>query len=407
MLNLNIQNSTSLAQPLIKSISDYKISERPIEEQIKDFIIRDLRNLNWQINFLKDKIEISPPDYYDKEIIQQSMSVKRNEIIRINKNWIDKYIDFARANLANGYEALNSEIKPFIEVCETAKQHRLFRILRYYWSSPYSEYVGRRIRLIIRDRALQNKPVIGIAALGSPIIHIPERDDFIGWDKEIRTRNLIYAMDAYVIGALPPYNHLLGGKLISYILASNEIRRIYKKKYRQQVTLINKRKSSDLVGLFTTSLYGKSSQYNRMKYNGELLYNPIGETKGFGTLHLTEETIALMRKLLEKKGINIGYKFGDGPSWRMRIIRTIGNILNFDSNFLLRHSFKRNIYYIPLAKNSLEFLMGLESKPDYCDYPMNDLVNFWKERWLDNRKKNLQIVNKVLQVKNKDFKISN
>lgn len=407
MLNLNIQNSTSLAQPLIKSISDYKISERPIEEQIKDFIIRDLRNLNWQINFLKDKIEISPPDYYDKEIIRQSMSVKRNEIIRINKNWIDKYIDFARANLANGYEALNSEIKPFIEVCETAKQHRLFRILRYYWSSPYSEYVGRRIRLIIRDRALQNKPVIGIAALGSPIIHIPERDDFIGWDKETRTNNLIYAMDAYVIGALPPYNHLLGGKLISYILASNEVRRIYKKKYRQQVTLINKRKSSDLVGLFTTSLYGKSSQYNKMKYNGELLYNPIGETKGFGTLHLTEETIALMRKLLEKKGINIGYKFGDGPSWRMRIIRTIGNILNFDSNFLLRHSFKRNIYYIPLAKNSIEFLKGLESKPDYYDYPMNDLVNFWKERWLDNRKKNLQIVNKVLQVKNKDFKISN
>lgn len=407
MLNLNIQNSTSLAQPLIKSISDYKISERPIEEQIKDFIIRDLRNLNWQINFLKDKIEISPPDYYDKEIIRQSMSVKRNEINRINKNWIDKYIDFARANLANGYEALNSEIKPFIEVCETAKQHRLFRILRYYWSSPYSEYVGRRIRLIIRDRALQNKPVIGIAALGSPIIHIPERDDFIGWDKKTRTQNLIYAMDAYVIGALPPYNHLLGGKLISYILASNEVRRIYKKKYSQQVTLINKRKSSELVGLFTTSLYGKSSQYNRMKYNGELLYNPIGETKGFGTLHLTEETIALMRKLLEKKGINIGYKFGDGPSWRMRIIRTIGNILNFDSNFLLRHSFKRNIYYIPLAKNSLEFLKGLESKPDYCDYPMNDLVNFWKERWLDNRKKNLQIVNKVLQVKNKDFKISN
>jgi len=77
MLNLNIQNSTSLAQPLIKSISDYKISERPIEEQIKDFIIRDLRNLNWQINFLKDKIEISPPDYYDKEIIQQSMSETR------------------------------------------------------------------------------------------------------------------------------------------------------------------------------------------------------------------------------------------------------------------------------------------------------------------------------------------
>ena len=143
-----------------------------------------------------------------------------------------------------------------------------------------------------------------------------------------------------------------------------------------------------------------------MKYNDKLLYNPIGETKGFGTLHLTEETVALMRKLLEERGINIGYKFGDGPSWRMRIIRTIGDILNFDSNFLLRHSFKRKIYYIPLAKNSVEFLKGLEKRPDYYDYPMKDLVNFWKERWLANRKTNLQIIHKVLHVRNKDFKIN-
>lgn len=405
MLNLKIQNNISIEQPQNALISDLNIDDKSTEEQIKDFIIRDLRNLNWQIKFLKDKIQITPPDYYDKEIIRQSMSVKRDEIIRINKLWIDKHIDFARANLANGYEALSSEIKPFIEVCKTAKQHRLFRILRYYWSSPYSEYVGRRIKLIIRDRALKNKPVIGIAALGSPIIHIPARDKFIGWDKETRTKNLIYAMDAYVIGALPPYNHLLGGKLISYILASNEVRRIYKRKYHQQVTLINKRKSSELVGLFTTSLYGKSSQYNRIKYNDELLYNPIGETKGFGTLHLTEETVALMRELLEEKGINIGYKFGDGPSWRMRVIRTTGDLLNFDSYFLLQHSFKRNIYFISLAKNSVNYLKGLDGKPDYYDYPMKELVNFWKERWLYNRKKNLQIVNKILQVRKEDFNI--
>lgn len=171
--------------------------------------------------------------------------------------------------------------------------------------------------------------------------------------------------------------------------------------------MINKRKSSELVGLFTTSLYGKSSQYNRLKYNDELLYNPIGETKGFGTLHLTEETISLMRKLLDERGINIGYNFGDGPCWRMRIIRLIGDILNFNSNLLLNHSFKRKIYYISLAKNSVEFLKGLERKPDYYDYPMKDLVNFWKERWLDNRKNNLKIVNQVLQVRSKDFNISN
>ena len=72
---------------------------------------------------------------------------------------------------------------------------------------------------------MPNQPVIGIAAIGSPIIHIPERDDFIGWDKETRTKNLIYTMDAYVIGAVPPYNYLLGGKLIAYLLTSKGIQK--------------------------------------------------------------------------------------------------------------------------------------------------------------------------------------
>lgn len=102
-------------------------------------------------------------------------------------------------------------------------------------------------------------------------------------------------MDAYVIGALPPYNLLLGGKLISYILASNEVRSLYKEKYKDNSTIINNRQADDLVGIITTSLYGRSSQYNRLKYKDELLYQPIGETIGYGTLHLTDETIQNMR----------------------------------------------------------------------------------------------------------------
>ena len=59
--------------------------------------------------------------------------------------------------------------------------------------------------------------------------------------------------------------------------------------------------------------------------------------------------------LLKSKGIIIGHKFGDGPSWIMRVIRTAGDLLGFDSDFLLRHSFKRNIYFIPLSKEYRKF----------------------------------------------------
>jgi len=146
------------------------ISDKSLEEQVKILILRDLLRLDWNVNFRKDKVEILPPAEYDKETIRQSMSFRRNEIILKNKDWIDKHIELARENPASGYEAFNSDIEPIVEVCPSQKQHDLFRIFRYYWSSPYSEYVGRRIKLIIRDAAVKSKPVIGIAALGGQVL---------------------------------------------------------------------------------------------------------------------------------------------------------------------------------------------------------------------------------------------
>lgn len=385
-----------------------KVEELPLDEQVVNSILRDLQRLNWKFKLPTKKNAyptIEPPEFYDKETIKKSMSYKRLESIAKNKVWIEKNIAFTRKNLANGLDVLKSKINPIIEVCETPKQHSLFRMLRYYWSSPHSEYVGRRIKLIIRDGGLPNKPVIGIAALGSPIIHIPERDEFIGWDNKTRTKNLIYTMDAYVIGALPPYNYLLGGKLISYILASNEVRAIYKNKYKDVITIKDKRTASKLVGIFTTSLYGSSSQYNRIKFKDELLYKPIGQTKGFGTLHLSDQSIQLMLKYLKSKGIETGNKFGDGPSWVMRVIRTAGDLLRFDSDFLLQHSFKRNIYFVPLAKEYKAFLNGETNQPQFYNYSKKELVDFWKKRWLENRKQNINIVMDVLDFNPEKFKI--
>lgn len=379
-----------------------------LEEKVKLLIVRDLFRLDWDINYKKENISISPPKNYDKKTIKKSMSVKREEVLLQNSKWIKKHIDLAKINLANGKEAFYSPIEPIIEECKTDRQHSLFRILRYYWSSPYSEYVGRRIKLLIRDNALPNKPIIGIAALGSPIIHIPERDNYIEWDKNTRTKNLVYAMDAYVLGALPPYNYLLGGKLISYIIASNEVRKIYSEKYADKITNIEKRIAKDLVCIFTTSLYGKSSQYNRIKYDDKLLYEPIGYTKGFGTLHLTDETFSAMIELLKSKNILITNRFGDGPSWRMRVIRSVGDIIGIDPDFLLRHSFRRSIYLVPLAENYKAFLNDEDKTIIYKDYPLEDLVRYWKKRWLCKRKKYLLEKDEAFEVLNfnrEDFNI--
>lgn len=381
------------------------IQAQASEEKVKLLLIRDLFRVNWRKELSRRTLRIFPPIFYDKEIIKQSMSISRQEILNKNREWINKHIDLAKKNLAKGRDVLKSAILPRIELCKNQKQHDIFRILRYYWSSPYSEYIGRRIRLLVRDDGIDGSPVIGIAAIGSSIIHISDRDEWVGWNKETRTNNIIYIMDAYVLGALPPYNYLLGGKLMSYILASNEVRKIYKEKYRDQRTIIRRRKADDCVCLFTTSLYGNGSQYNRIKFKNRLLYIPIGYTTGYGTLHISNETFVAMQQLLIEKSCVIMNRFGDGPNWRMRVIRSACEIIGFDSDVLLHHSFKRGIYAVPLAKNFRPFLLGKTHKPVYYNLPMQTLVKFWKERWLNMRKKNVDVIDKILQFVPEDFRI--
>jgi len=411
----------SLIVPTTKTVA-YFASEKPslsildlsstrkrisLEERVTLLLMRDLVRLGWRLQSNSNKsFEFLPPDNYGKNITKISMAYSRNEIIANNTKWIEKHLELGQANLAKGEDVLKSDVIPRIEVCKTQRQHDTFRIFRYSWSSAVSDYVGRRIRILIRDDGIKSSPVIGIAALGSSIIHIPCRDSWIGWDKKTRTKRIIYMMDAYVIGAMPPYNYLLGGKLVSYILASNEIRAIYKKKYARVKTLGKKRRASDLVLIMTSSLYGQnSSQYNRLKFGKSLLYKPIGTTLGFGSLHISNETFLSMRELAKANGCNVSHKFGEGPNWRMRVIRSACDVLGLNSEVILNHSFQRGLFAIPLAINYKSFLRGDSKKPAYRNLPLKKLVKYWCNRWFNMRKQNDFILEKVRRFSPKQFKI--
>src|SRR3546814_18344755 len=82
-----------------------------------------------------------------------------------------------------------------------------------YWQVPVSDGYGRRMRFLVWDQA--HGKLIGIFALGDAVFNQAARDAVIGWDHHRRSAALVNLMDAYVLGALPPYSHLLGGKLRS------------------------------------------------------------------------------------------------------------------------------------------------------------------------------------------------
>ena len=94
-------------------------------------------------------------------------------------------------------------------------------------------------------------------------------------------------MDIYTLGAVPPYNQLLAGKLAVYAASRREIREAYQERYSDAVTEIEERiLPANLVLLTTTSAFGRSSMYNRIRYRGREVAQRLGETTGYGNVRL-------------------------------------------------------------------------------------------------------------------------
>ena len=80
-------------------------------------------------------------------------------------------------------------------------------------------------------------------------------------------------MEITVCGAVPPYNHLLGGKLVCLMMMSPRVVQDYQARYKDVVSIIASQmagrpitKVPHLNFLGTTSLYtDHSAQYNRVR----------------------------------------------------------------------------------------------------------------------------------------------
>ena len=112
-----------------------------------------------------------------------------------------------------------------------------------------------------------------------------------------------------------------------------------------------------------------------------------------------------MRELAETNGRKISNRFGKGPNWRMRVIRSACDVLNLDSEVILKHSFKRGLFAIPLAINYKSFLRGHSKKAIYRNLPLRKVVEYWGRRWLNMRKENDLIAEKVRRFSAGGFKI--
>ena len=248
-----------------------------------------------------------------------------------------------------------------------SEESNMFRMATLTWSVPVSNGFGRQLRYLVWDN--YHGRLAGVIALGDPVFNLRVRDNLIGWNSKNRCDRLSNVLDAYVLGALPPYNLLLVGKAIACLVRTQEIYQDFVAKYGSTRGLISKKKKhSRLLLVTTSSSLGRSSLYNRLKLHDRLYFRSVGFTEGWGHFHIPDDLFSSLRDYLAKSGHPYanGHRFGQGPNWRLRTIREGLKALGV-SESMLHHGLRREVFVCEFARNSLTLLKSGRGEPELSD----------------------------------------
>ncbi|MBT3043409.1 MAG: DUF4338 domain-containing protein [Candidatus Thiodiazotropha sp. (ex Codakia orbicularis)] len=341
---------------------------------------RHLKNLG----FHKTADGMLEIDGTGKDVIRSLHAGQRTERLTQNKQFIKDHYKKLSGYFASGNDIDPTKISPVLQrIRSDTKESRLFRLASLTWSVPVSNGFGRRIRYLVWDQ--HNDKLIGLIAIGDPVFNLSVRDKLIGWNSEDRSERLVNIMDAYVLGAVAPYNMLLGGKLVACMVRSRDIYNDFLDKYGNTKGIISgKKKKARLLAVMTSSSLGRSSVYNRLKLDGTPYFKSIGYTSGWGHFHIPDKLFLDLREYLRE--IDHPYadlnRFGQGPNWRLRTTRAALEALGFKDD-LLKHGIQREVFFSEFATNALRMLQTGKGRPDLKTLlTADDVADLAIERWI-------------------------
>jgi Domain of unknown function (DUF4338) len=345
--------------------------------------LRVLRSLRGE-GFTVKNGALVPPQSVAKSTIREMHRPAVNHAISVARGGLERHETSLLRNLASGVEVVPEDVSPqLVEVLPGTIDELLFRYAKLHWSIPVSRGYGRRLRYLVKDRS--NNRLIGLFGLADPVFSIPGRDEWIGWDSRARGRLLPHVMDAFVLGAVPPYSQLLGGKLTAMLMASSEVRESFRQKYEGHISIIRGRTFDGRLALITTtSALGKSAIYDRIRYDGRLLFQPVGFTEGWGEFHFSDgvyaDLLAYANRYCTPTYRSPDWS-GNGFRNKREVVLKVLPKLGIPREWLC-HGVRREIFVVPMAKNTREFLQGHRSRLHWHSQPAASLSEYFRQRWL-------------------------
>ncbi len=308
-----------------------------------------------------DYLKLSYEDSVKKSKIEEAKKIK---FLKDDKFYKEKVFSLVDDTVLDNF---NVEL----EFCENREQHDIWEYFRINTSSIRSHRnIGRYIRILVKH--VLSQKYIGILSLGSDIYACKARDDVIGWDEENKKSKLIYVMNINCCVGLQSfaYNYN-GGKLLVALCFSDIVLDYYKKKY-----------GNDLACITTFSINGKSIQYDRIPQYLKF----IGETKGYCMSNIPDKLYKKMLKYLESLNDINTLAFKNKRYKINKVLSYLG--INEEGQ-------KRGVYIGFTSKNSVNFLNNKIDNFNIEKKSVNDICEWWKNRWAKQRYEHLKKNNRL------------
>ena len=229
---------------------------------------------------------------------------------------------------------------------------------------------------------------VGMIRMGSPTTYSKPRNDLLGEVAELKHLNQRMVMGFNIVPTQPFGYNYLGGKLLSLLCCSHEMKRQFDEKY-----------GTDLAFFETTSLYGSSkasSQYDGLKpyikyiglsisdlvplIQGELYEHLCDYFKARNNNeHLVPLTASSRKRKMQTKWVaEVKKAMKEYPDEKTDFMNTIDYAKGLTER---KRTFSCNYGY----QNSKEVILGKEDTliPDpinFHKYELNTLIEYWRKK---------------------------
>ncbi len=256
--------------------------------------------------------------------------------------------------------------------------------------------IGRNLNFFAQDK--KTGKYLGVVCISSDFLDLTPRDNVIGWEREKKTQGGMInytAIGSTIVPFQPLGYNYVGGKLLALLCLSDTVQDLWKKQY-----------GDTLVGVTTTSLYGKTKTNGLSQYDNLDHWLPMGFTSGSVSFEPERDTRYEIREWLKKNHTRKYFEWyvAKKPSGQPYKRDHKNRSLSFTysklgiAKELIRSEHARGIYFSPLYDNTYDFLCGKCDGNDLkksFETSTESLSNTWKEKHARGRIGFLKKKNKV------------